>query len=235
MDYSKPFAQSLQSSYEMASLSTIKESTNENIQMSLEDTKPGSEEPEIGLRRFRLTFQRNVDAWKEFGNVDNCRSSRSLQYTTDLKQTEDKVTIELIEVSEDEEEKLTETTDKMGKMSLETKESKGDLAKTLDMEEMKETYSSITGIHFENFIQHEKVKDAADQKKKIEEGISFRLNKIYYLRKLVNNLMLYWRSLEELIGVKPMDMVMLIGAFLKLQALLSKDLKHQVDECQRKS
>ena len=207
-----------------SNLKTIEESKNENMTTTIEDlTNPMNDD--IGLRRFRLTFQSNADAVREFGKVDNCRCSGSMRFTTNLMQSESQTPDVFIEESAEEVVQFQETTLTLGEMSLE--EPKESPAKTRDMEEEKVETNPKKVL---NVQEIEKIKENAEKIKKIEEGLSFRLNQIYFLRKLINNLLLLWRTLEGSIGVKPMDMVELLGGLLRLQVLLSKALKKEFDE-----
>ena len=206
MDSPQIYAEQLQSSY-TSHLKTIEESKNENTTTTKENPTNKMNE-DISLRQFRLTFLRNGDALKDFGKVDNCRLSGSMRLSPNLMQAEAKTPKVLNAESKEEVVQFRESTLKMGEMSLEEPEESKENLQDMEGEKVETNPKKVLNVQ-----EIEKIGENAEKIKQIEEGISFRLNQVYFLRKLVNNLLLLWRTLEDSILVKPMDMVGLLDGY----------------------
>jgi len=70
--------------------------------------------------------------------------------------------------------------------------------------------------------------------KKSEEFFSFRLNLVFYLRRLVNSLLLFWKSLEDLIKMKAIDFIEILVALKRLEILILLELVELLDKTETK-
>jgi len=156
---------------------------------------------------FRHTFEENQKALEEFDQVDNCYISRNMKNTQKLARTKEKIFHEKEEIKVEEE--IPDLDNNNGEI----------LEKIIDSEEIKRQ---------EYFLQ--KAYDSRGLFKKSEEFFSFRLNLVFYLRRLMNSLLLYWKSLEKLCHLKSNDFIETIGVLQRLEILILLELIEFLDK-----
>ena len=145
-------------------------------------------------------FIKNGESLQKFGNVHNCYTSKYKNPAIDLERTAENPKIDLV----DDFEMLGQTNE--GPMQVETP-SEIDIHNILKM--LRESSESVT---------------------KGEETISFRLNQVYFTRKLIDGILKEWMNLEKLVEISRKDLFELIGALLKIEVQTLMDMSEGLEK-----
>ena len=126
---------------------------------------------------------------REFGNVHNYHTSKYKNPGMDLERTAENPKIDLA----DDFEMLGQTEE--GPLRVETP----------------------SYIDYDNIIKM--LRESTKNVTKGEETISFRLNQVYFTRKLIDGILKEWMNLEKLVEISRKDLIELVEALLKIEVL----------------